>query len=106
VAPPECHLSAAEARVFDALPGARIAKLRHRAVSGGLWWNVDLFEGALAGLALSEREFDSAAELHAAAPPNFAVREVTDDDAFSGGALAAANPTDTLAHAAALLAGA
>jgi CYTH domain-containing protein len=98
------YLSEAEHRVFDALPGARLAKRRHRAASGGLDWGVDVFEGALAGLVLAEREFDSDADLHAAAPPAFAALEVTDDRAFSGGALASADPVAALAHAAALLA--
>jgi CYTH domain-containing protein len=98
------YLSEAEHRAFDVLPGARIAKRRHRAASGGLDWGVDVFEGALAGLVLAEREFDSEAELHAAAAPSFAALEVTDDAAFSGGALAHAEPAAVLARAAALLA--
>jgi CYTH domain-containing protein len=99
------YLSADEFGVFAGLPGARLAKRRHRASSGGLEWGVDVFEGALAGLVLAEREFDSDAELRAAAPPTFAALEVTDDAAFAGGALAATDPARTLAHAASLLAG-
>jgi CYTH domain-containing protein len=98
------YLSAAEHRLFAALPGARLAKRRHRATSGGLAWGVDLFEGALAGLVLAEREFESEAALHAAGPPAFAAVEVTDDVAFTGGALASAAPREVLARAAALLA--
>jgi len=98
------YLSAVEYGVFDALPGARLAKRRHRAVSGGLEWAVDVFEGALAGLVLAEREFASEPELHAAAPPAFAALEVTDDVSFTGGALANASPEAVLARAAALLA--
>jgi CYTH domain-containing protein len=98
------YLGAAEYDRFDALPGARLAKRRHRAASGGLDWGVDVFEGALAGLVLAEREFASEAELLAAAVPAFAACEVTDDVAFSGGALAHARPEAVLAHAAALLA--
>jgi CYTH domain-containing protein len=97
------YLDAAEYGVFAALPGARLVKRRHRATSGGLEWGVDVFEGALGGLVLAEREFDSNAELHAAAPPAFATLEVTDDRAFSGGALASADPGAALARAAALL---
>jgi len=58
----------------------------------------------LAGLVLAEREFDSEPELHAAAAPTFAAVEVTDDVAFTGGALAVASPGAVVAHAAALLA--
>ena len=83
---------------------APLSKRRHRAQSGGLAWGVDVFGGPLAGLVLAEREFDSDAELRAAAPPEFAALEVTDDVAFSGGALATTEPGAVLAHAAALLA--
>lgn len=100
------YLTREEHRACAALPGRRLAKRRHRAQSGGLEWGVDLFEGALAGLVLAEREFDSEAELRAAPPPEFAALEVTDDAAFAGGALAAAEPARVLAHTAALLAGA
>jgi CYTH domain-containing protein len=99
------YLSAAEHAVFAALPGGRLTKRRHRAAGGAIEWAVDVFEGALAGLVLAEREFDSDAELRAAAPPDFAAREVTDDAAFSGGSLASAPPAATLARAAALLGG-
>lgn len=98
------HLSEAEQRTFAALPGARLAKRRHRATSAGLEWGVDVFEGALAGLVLAEREFESDAELRAAPAPAFAACEVTDDAAFSGGALASADPATLLAHARGLLA--
>ncbi len=93
------YLSAAEHAVFAALQGARIAKRRHRAASGGLEWGVDVFEGALAGLVLAEREFESEAELRAASPPAFASCEVTDAHAFSGGALATGDPATLLADA-------
>lgn len=98
------YLSAAEHRVFAVLPGARLAKRRHRAESGDLEWGVDLFDGELAGLVLAEREFDSEEDLRAAAPPAFAACEVTREAAFTGGELAAAAPAATLARARALLA--
>jgi CYTH domain-containing protein len=98
------YLTADEHRVFRALPGARLVKRRHRAASGGAEWGVDVFEDALAGLVLAEREFGSEAELRSAAPHAFAALEVTDDVAFTGGALAAADPGAVLGRAAALLA--
>jgi CYTH domain-containing protein len=98
------YLPEHEHRLLSSLVGVRLAKRRHRAESGGLAWGVDLFEGALAGLVLAEREFDSEAELSAAAAPAFAALEVTDDAAFTGGALAAGDPVASLARAAALLA--
>ena len=99
------YLTASEYRVFAALPGARLTKRRYRATSGGLEWGVDVFEGALSGLALAEREFESEAALRAAAAPPFAALEVTDDGAFTGGALALAKPGDVLARASRLLEG-
>lgn len=98
------YLAEPEHRLLAALPGARLAKRRHRAESGGLGWGVDVFEGALAGLVLAEREFESDGELAAAEPPSFAVLEVTGDAAFTGGALAAGDPAASLARATALLA--
>ena len=97
------YLSRAEYDAFAGLGGARLSKRRHRVTSRGLDWGIDVFEGALAGLVLSEREFESEAELHAAAPPSFAALEVTDDAAFTGGALASSAPSEVLARAAALL---
>lgn len=93
------YLSEAEHRGFAALPGSGLTKRRHRATSAGLEWGVDVFEGALAGLVLAEREFDSNAELRAAAPPAFGACEVTDAPAFSGGALATCDPAALLEDA-------
>ncbi|HEU4431485.1 MAG TPA: hypothetical protein VFT98_22180 [Myxococcota bacterium] len=97
------YLSAPEHAVFAALPGARLVKRRHRVLDDGLDWGVDVFEGALAGLVLAEREFDSDDALRAAAPPSFAACEVTDDVAFTGGALATTPASETLARAQRLL---
>ena len=77
---------------------------RHFTPSGGPEWGFDVAEGALDGLVLAEREFDSEAELHAAPPPEFAACAVSDDAAFTGGALAHAEPTVLLERARELLA--
>ena len=100
------YLTAEEHGVFAALPGARLVKRRHRVGDGGLEWGVDVFEGALAGLVLAEREFESEAALRAAAMPSFATLEVTNEVAFSGGALATTPAADTLARAKRMLAAA
>jgi CYTH domain-containing protein len=98
------YLTAAEHALFAALPGARLAKRRHFVQSRGLEWGIDVFEGPLTGLVLAEREFDSDAEMSATAAPAFATCEVTDDDAFTGGALANAEPRAVLERARELLA--
>ena len=49
--------------------------------------SVDRFDGPLAGLILAEAEFETAAALAAFPHPDFAVREVTDDPRYGGGAL-------------------
>lgn len=90
--------------MFAGLPGAPLVKRRHRVLDGELDWWVDVFEGALAGLALAEREFESDEALRAAAPPSFAALDVTSDVAFTGGALATRPADETLAHARRLLA--
>jgi CYTH domain-containing protein len=73
-----------------ALPGRRIEKLRHRLQSPpGLLLSVDQFLGGLAGLVLLEADFETAEAMAAFVPPDFAVREVTDDPRYAGAALAA-----------------
>jgi CYTH domain-containing protein len=70
------------------LPGARLMKLRHRLHAlDGVAMCVDEFQGPLAGLILAEVEVKSAEELLALPTPSFAVREVTNDLRYTGGAL-------------------
>ncbi len=71
-----------------ALPGQRLRKTRHRlAAQDGVTVSVDRFEGALSGLILAEAEFETADALQTFPTPDFAVREVTDDPRYNGGAL-------------------
>lgn len=84
------YLDEAEFALFARLPGRRLAKVRHHLVPGpdGVAFSVDVFEGELAGLVLAEAEFDDDATMAASPPPPQAVREVTDDPRYHGGALA------------------
>lgn len=73
----------------SALNGPRIIKLRHRLqVEGGVAVSVDEFQGELTGLVLAEAEFETAEALTAFPHPDFAIREVTDDERYTGGWLA------------------
>jgi CYTH domain-containing protein len=84
------YLDETEFALFAMLPGRRLVKVRHHlaAPPGAASLSVDRFEGALAGLILAEAEFDSDADMAAFAAPDFAVREVTADPRYNGGALA------------------
>lgn len=85
------YLPEAEFAVLAAaLPGIRIRKLRHRLRSRpGVLMSLDEFQDGLAGLVLLEAEFDTAGLMAGFTTPDFALREVTDDARFGGGALAA-----------------
>ena len=93
------YLAEAEHRVFASLPGLRLAKQRHRWPEHSVEFGFDVFEGALAGLLLAEIEAESDEALRAIRPPTLAALEVTDDDAFTGGALAASEPAAVLEYA-------
>ncbi|MEX1109130.1 MAG: hypothetical protein WEC00_09485 [Dongiaceae bacterium] len=70
------------------LPGIRIRKLRHRlGRAAGVEMLVDEFQDELAGLILAEAQFDTPARMASFAMPAFALREVTDDERFTGGRL-------------------
>jgi CYTH domain-containing protein len=51
-------------------------------------FSIDLFEGALVGLELAESGRPDAAALAALVPPDWALREVSEDPAYEGGTLA------------------
>ena len=73
-----------------ALPGVRLTKRRHRLESPpGTLMSLDEFEGALAGLVLLEAEFISDDLMSDFTPPDFVLREVTEDPRYGGGSLAA-----------------
>ena len=81
------YLDAAEYAAFAQLPGRTLRKRRHACEHAGLGFALDVFEGALHGLVLTEIECPDAAALAAVLPPPWAGREVTQLQAFTGGEL-------------------
>jgi adenylate cyclase len=82
-----------DARRFGALwpltEDRRIRKTRYLIPApGGLKIELDVFQGALAGLVIAEVEFESAEAAAAFSPPPWLGREVTDDPAYKNKRLA------------------
>jgi CYTH domain-containing protein len=86
------YLNQAEYDTLLALGGAPLTKRRYGYLQAGMRYSLDIFEGPLAGLILAEIEAHAAGEITRLPVPVFAVREVTADPAFSGGALAQLSP--------------
>jgi len=80
-------LEEVEFGMLSQLAASTIAKTRYRLPP----LCVDVFEGTLAGLVLAEAEYDSPEEAVAFQAPAFVVAEVSGDERFTGGRLAAAN---------------
>jgi adenylate cyclase len=79
------------AALWPATEGRRIAKTRRRLPipdSADCTIELDVYEGALAGLCVAEVEFPDEAAAHAFQPPAWFGREVTDDPAYRNAALA------------------
>lgn len=68
--------------------GRRLDKTRHAVPHGGLVWEVDVFEGPLAGLVIAEVELPHPG--HLLDLPPWAGREVTEDPRYANAALASA----------------
>lgn len=66
-------------------PQPPIVKKRHEIVHAGKLWQVDAFEGTLAGLVVAEVELESADEVINL--PDWAGREVTDDRRYRNSSL-------------------
>ena len=82
------YLNEVEYSSFSQLQGTEITKKRYEYRQQGDLYSIDVFEGPLQGLILAEMEAETAAELAAQPIPSFALKEVTADPFFSGGALA------------------
>ena len=82
------YLSEAEHALLAALPGRVLRKRRHHVRYDGRDWNLDLFEGPLAGFELTEVETPDEAALAALVPPPWAAKEITHDGRYQCGALA------------------
>jgi hypothetical protein len=83
------YLSEEEYVHLVGLGGAALHKTRWRGPPPDRSMAIDQFHGPLAGLVLAELEVEPDAAL--GHPPLLALTEVTDDDRFSGGALAGLN---------------
>ncbi len=66
--------------------GRRLAKTRHQVPHGGLTWEVDVFEGPLAGLVIAEVELSDPE--HPLDLPPWAGPEVTGDPRYANAVLA------------------
>lgn len=84
------YLSTPEFALLSALPGDRLAKRRHTvAAEDGRTLTIDVFEGSLLGLIPAEVEFADDAAMAAFEVPSFFGCEVTNDQRYTGGKLAA-----------------
>ena len=86
------YLSESEYEVFRKLPAHELRKTRWRLPAGGPRLVVDEFHGHLAGLVLAEIELAPGDAF--GPPPAVLAVDVTLDDRFSGGRLAAAGPAE------------
>jgi adenylate cyclase len=85
----EYDIPIADARDLLGLCGdRRLDKTRHRVPAGDLTWEIDVFEGRLAGLIVAEIELPHAQ--HRFEIPAWLGREVTDDPHFANDKLAEA----------------
>ncbi len=76
-------------RLWPLTEGRRLAKVRHtREDAPGVVFELDVYEGPLAGLATLEVEFASEDAARAWAPPAWVGREVTGDKAYANQTLA------------------
>ena len=84
------YLAPGEATALAELDGPRSVKRRYKFEEQGHTWAIDVWESppAAAGTILAEVECESDEELDAIEVPDWAQREVTDDDAFSAFTLA------------------
>lgn len=71
--------------IRNACDGCVIEKTRYRVRHAGLWWEIDVFEGANAGLVIAEVELESADQ--PVLLPDWVGREITSDRRFSNSTL-------------------
>ena len=88
------YLNETEYRRLHTLGGDELIKRRYALDHEGHRFAVDVFEGRHEGLILAEVELGSEEELRRFALPSFALSDVTDDIAFTGGALATVATSD------------
>ncbi len=83
------YLSTSEFDQLSVTPASIVAKSRWTLSAAGVTYAIDEFKGRHAGLVLAEVELDDDAPL--IAKPSFAAVDVSDDDEYTGGWLAAAS---------------
>lgn len=83
------YLEETEFAVLSKLAGNDLVKTRHR-VKHQPNWAVDLHESPKAGAIILEVNFPDTAKAAAFEPPEWAAREVTDDEGYTGAGLAKA----------------
>ncbi|MBV1687375.1 hypothetical protein KRR38_06715 [Novosphingobium sp. G106] len=81
------YLDEAEFAVFAALPARTLTKRRYHIQVDGREFSYDRFSGALDGLHLLEIEWPDDAGLRALRPPEWAIRDVSEDIRYQGGTL-------------------
>lgn len=81
------YLDENEFNALCTLPAFHVRKKRYKEILGGIHYNIDVFEDNLARLVLFEVEAEDEETIKNIATPTFAIKEVTDDIAFSGGKL-------------------
>jgi CYTH domain-containing protein len=84
------HLTEGEFHVLTQLPARKLTKTRFSVPPFG----IDVFDGTLQGLILTEAGFDSAETAEALSVPSFVAAEVSADERFTGGQLVRASRQD------------
>ena len=92
------YLNAIEAETLSVFNSNEIRKNRYYFNYRGKKFSVDMFLGDLFGLVLAEVSFETDEELINFPKPDFALAEVTNQEAFSGGRLAELTFTDVRAE--------
>ena len=83
------YLSRDEYAVLAALEARELDKIRYQIEHDGCVFSVDVFEGHLTGLLLAELGFETPEQIDRVLDlPPWVIREVSDDQRFTGGALA------------------
>jgi CYTH domain-containing protein len=81
------YLTAAEAEVLAVFEANEIRKNRYQYEYDGRKFSIDMFLGDLFGLVLAETSFESDKELDEFPLPPFALEDVTNNEALTGGKL-------------------
>lgn len=81
------YLTEDEYALLETLPAAALSKRRYEIVDQGITFGIDQFLGALAPLELAEIEWPDDVGLRALPSPSWAVRDISDEPRYQGGAI-------------------